>query len=415
VTLAVPGRSLPAFSDIACLAYDHESPEPPALKGAARQADLLLTTGFILHEFPFLADLNIPIIIDLYNLFLFENITLYDHEPFYFQVAQHAREVGVLNKLIGRGDFFLCASQRQRDFWLGMLAANNRLNPYNYEQDQQFQKLIAVVPFGIPAAKPVHTKNVLKGAYKTIKADDQVILWGGGIWDWFDPLTLIKALAEVVTTRPQARLFFLGTQHPHEVGVPRMRMVQRAYDLTQSLGLLDTHIFFNDWVSYDERQNFLLEADIGVSLHQATIETHYSFRTRLLDYIWAGLPIIANGGDTLADWVEQEGLGRVVPVGDVAATRDALLELLNLRPGARAVYHRNFEALSARLTWDRVCTPLLDFCRSPRPAPDNVAKAGRQSSNWSQRLGRAQQTLRHEGPLGVVKLGVSYLKWRLTQ
>lgn len=192
-------------------------------------------------------------------------------------------------------------------------------------------------------------------------------------------------------------------------------MVQRAYELTQRLGLLDTHIFFNDWVSYDERQNFLLEADIGVSLHQPTIETHYSFRTRILDYIWAGLPIIANTGDTLADLVDQEDLGRVVPVGDGAATREALLRLLDLQPSAREAYHQNFEAVSARLTWERVCTPLIDFCRSPRQAPDHVARAGLQGSNWSQRLGRAQQTLRHEGPLGIVKLGFSYLKWRLTR
>ncbi|HEX9921119.1 MAG TPA: glycosyltransferase, partial [Anaerolineae bacterium] len=307
------------------------------------------------------------------------------------------------------------ASERQRDFWLGMLAANNRLNPHNYEQDQQFQQLIAVVPFGISAAKPVHTKNVLKGVYKTIKADDQIILWGGGIWDWFDPLTLINALAEVVKIRPQAKLFFLGTQHPHEAGVPRMRMVQRAYELTQRLGLLDTHIFFNDWVSYDERQNYLLEADVGVSLHLETIETRYAYRTRILDYIWAGLPILANGGDTLAKLVEEEDLGRVVPVGDVAATRDALLELLNLQPNARAAYDPNFERLSAKLTWERVCIPLLDFCRAPRPAPDHAAKARLASSNWSHRLGRAQQTLRQKGLLEVVKLGYSYLKWRVIQ
>jgi hypothetical protein len=36
----------------------------------------------------------------------------------------------------------------------------------------------------------------------------------------------------------------------------------------------------------------LREADIGVSLHREDVETRYSFRTRVLDYLWAGLPII---------------------------------------------------------------------------------------------------------------------------
>ena len=28
-----------------------------------------------------------------------------------------------------RGDFFVCASERQRDYWLGMLAAEGRITP----------------------------------------------------------------------------------------------------------------------------------------------------------------------------------------------------------------------------------------------------------------------------------------------
>jgi hypothetical protein len=92
-----------------------------------------------------------------------------------------------------------------------------------------------------------------------------------------------------------------------------------------------------------------------------------------------------------------------------------LLELLNLQPNARAAYDPNFERLSAKLTWERVCIPLLDFCRAPRPAPDHAAKARLASSNWSHRLGRAQQTLRQKGLLEVVKLGYSYLKWRVIQ
>ncbi len=53
------------------------------------------------------------------------------------------------------------------------------------------------MPFGLPGNKPIHTKKVLKGKVDGIKEDDFVIIWGGGIYNWFDPLTLIKAMAEV--------------------------------------------------------------------------------------------------------------------------------------------------------------------------------------------------------------------------
>ncbi len=412
VSLAVPAQStLSTVLDISLIHYKLEEPE--TLRAAAGQADMLFLAGFTLHKFPFLVEMDRPIIIDLYGPFILENLELHAAKELSSQVALHKSDVNVLNSLLQRGDFFVCATEKQRDFWLGMLAANNRLNPYNYEPDKVFEKLIAVVPFGVTGDKPIHTKTVMKGAYKTIKKDDQVILWGGGVWDWLDPLTLIQALAEVVKVNPRAKLFFMGTQHPHQADVPKMRMVQAAQELAQNLGLLDTHIFFNEWVAYDDRQNYLLEADVGVSLHFQTIETCFSFRTRILDHIWTGLPTLANEGDAMAELIKKEGLGLVVPIGDVTATKEALLELLDLQPSARQVYHNNFERLSAKMSWKQISAPLVDFCRKPKRAPDKAVADAFKPSSWGQRLKRAKQTLRQQGPLGIIKLSSSYLKWRL--
>ena len=43
--------------------------------------------------------------------------------------------------------------------------------------------------------------------------------------------------------------------------------------------------------------NFLLEADIGVSTHVDHVETAFSFRTRILDYLWAVPPVVTTTGD----------------------------------------------------------------------------------------------------------------------
>ena len=51
------------------------------------------------------------------------------------------------------GDFYICASERQRDWWLGLLEANGRVNPWNIRKDPSQHSLIDMVPLGLPAFK----------------------------------------------------------------------------------------------------------------------------------------------------------------------------------------------------------------------------------------------------------------------
>ena len=97
---------------------------------------------------------------------------------------------------------------------------------------------------------------------------------------------------------------------------------------------LDRGAFFVDWVPYAERQNYLLDADVAVSLHQPGVEAQFAFRTRVLDYLWAGLPMVLSRGDELAARVDREGLGVAVPEGDVDAVAGALALLLDAAPSA---------------------------------------------------------------------------------
>src|SRR3954454_14743663 len=266
----------------------------------------------------------------------------------------------VMNDQLLRGDFFMCASAKQRDFWLGHLASLRRINTYTYDEDETLDSLISVVPFGLPDEVPVATSRVMKGVVPGIGEDDEVILWGGGIYNWFDPLTLIRAVDQLRRRRPNVRLFFMGLRHPNPV-VPEMRMATQARNLADELGVTGTHVFFNEgWVAYEERQNYLLEADVGVSTHLDHLETAFSFRTRILDYIWAGLPVVATQGDTFGDLIEAEQLGLTVPPGEVAALEEALFRMLDDREFA-AICRKNLHELRPRYMWSRVLEPLVEF------------------------------------------------------
>ena len=143
-----------------------------------------------------------------------------------------------------------------------------------------------------------------------------------------------------------------------------------ARRLAEELGLTGTHVFFNEgWVAYHERQNYLLESDVGVSLHLDHLETQYSFRTRMLDYLWAGLPIVATAGDGFAQIIATEGIGTVVPPGDVDAVAGALVALLADRH-ARETCRARAVAVASRFRWSAVLEPVVSFCAAPHHAPD---------------------------------------------
>ncbi len=98
----------------------------------------------------------------------------------------------------------------------------------------------------------------------------------------------------------------------------------------EKIGEKDRTVFFIEWLPYEDREALLSEADIGVTLHTRHVETHFSIRTRVLDYIWARLPILVSEGDVTSEWVHEYALGRVIRPQDSDAVTQAILEILSV-------------------------------------------------------------------------------------
>ncbi len=334
--------------------------------------DAVIAQRLNLRTMTYLVKKDTRTIYDLYVPFMIENLGLHGGER--TETGRRVLEYQVTNLLqeasLSLGDGFICASERQRDLWLGALGAIGRLDVARYAQDPTLEGLLTVVPFGLEPEPPRAERRVLKGVVSGIRESDTVLLWGGGIWNWFDPLTLIRAVARIAETRDDVKLFFLGVRHPNPL-VEEMSMARRAQELAAELGLTDRYVFFNtEWVPYEERQAYLCEADIGVSTHFDTVETRFSFRTRVLDYLWAGLPIVSSRGDVLSELVDAWGLGAVVDVGDVAGLAQAIVELAD-DPEARASASARIAALRDELAWPRVVdrlATLVEGAQMPRRA-----------------------------------------------
>ena len=334
-----------------------------------RWCDVLVFQGWLITGRPFLLQSEKVLVSDIYDPLHLEQLEQGrdQGEVVRRQAVQNATEV--LNEQLMRADFFLCASGKQRDFWLGQLSAVGRVNPRTYDEDPTLQSLIEVVPFGISDDPPVHTRPAVRGVIAGIGPEDKVILWGGGVYNWFDPLTLLRAVDRLRHRQPSVRLLFMGLRHPNP-DIPEMRMASSTRALADELGLSGTHVFFNEsWVAYDDRQNYLLEADVGVSTHLAHLETALSSRTRILDYLWASLPVVSTEGDVLADMVAARGLGLTVPAADVDALEEALFRILDDEVFLKTC-RENVTEVAPELAWSKVLQPLVEFCRRPRRAPD---------------------------------------------
>ena len=333
-------------------------------------ADVLIMQSALLTMLPELKGTDTLVVADLYDPFLLEEL---QQDYFLGGTPDSNRTdftVRVVNDMVRYADFIICASEKQRDLWLGQLSSQGRINVSTYRADPSLRSLVDVVPFGVDERAPVQESHGIRGVVDGISLTDKVIIWGGGIYDWFDPLTLIRAVGSLAERRDDLRLFFLSVAHPNpDIGT--MRMASEAMELAKNLGLLGTSVFFNDqWVEHERRADYLLDADLGVSTHLDHLETAFSFRTRLLDYVWAGLPIINTTGDAFEPIITEGDLGAVVPPGDVDALA-AAIETLLYDPDRLTATAARVRAAAPDLHWSRALAPLVAYCAAPYGAADS--------------------------------------------
>jgi glycosyltransferase involved in cell wall biosynthesis len=275
------------------------------------------------------------------------------------------------NEAMRIGHKFICGSERQLDLWLGAMMARGLIDPAIYERDPSLRSVIDVVPFGLPEGPP-EAGSAPWSRFAGIEEGDEVVLWSGGIWPWFDAETAVRAIAQLAGRRPRVRLVFMagaGDDVGRDAG-------QRARSLARDLGALDRHVFFNDeWVPYRERGAWLSAADCGLICHGSGLEARFSLHSRALDCYWAGLPLVSTDGDVFSDEIERDDLGATAPPGDAAAVAAAIETVLER---GRASYGPSLQRVAERYRWANAARPLVRFAFATEDAP-RLGQGGRRS------------------------------------
>jgi glycosyltransferase involved in cell wall biosynthesis len=415
VTLAAPRGSRPVAG--VTMAF-YESGHWPSLQPLVAQTTTVLLPSDLARFFPELVTSDAVIIIDGYNPLLAEWLATYTAGA-----AADLRELwadrlrAALPALI-MGDLYLCASERQRDWWLGHLEAAGRLNLDTYRDDPAFNRLVQLAGYGLEVKAP-NPAPLIRNVWPGIGSDDKLLVWGGGLWPWLDPLSAIRAIPLLQEQWPTLRLIFPGTRHPNPAldAMPTHRAA--AIALAEELGLLDRSVFFGDWVPYDRWQDLLRECDVAVSLHIDTLETRLAYRSRTLESIAAGIPTVATRGDAMSALLEERRVGIAVEVANPESVAQGIQRLLEEPPSVRA---EHFHLARAALRWERLLAPLIDFVLAPRRAPDRssgyaaghpvMAELQAEAANLRSQLSAAQRQITAYEQGRFMRLMRSVDRWR---
>ena len=344
--------------------------EPPALGAALRGADALVTQGF---DFPLRQALRFRgrLLLDLYDPVQLEQLAQFGARPTPAQRVSLAHVRARLLVLLARADHVLCASSQQRAFWLGWLGAAGRLAPVTLAEDPDARRLLAVVPFGVPEEPPRAGDTPLRREVGVAKGAPLALFWGG-LWDWMDPALAVQAVAELRRQGTRVDLVFLGGSRP---GGDVMRAgADAARAAVAELGVGDRVHFLGRWIPYDERGPILLDADLAVTAHRASLEAELAFRTRLLDCLWAGLPPACTRGDALTAEAEREGWGAAAEPGDAVGLARAIAALI--APGARERAVAAMAGAVERYRWSRSAAVVMDLLDGPAPQRSGLAVPG---------------------------------------
>jgi glycosyltransferase involved in cell wall biosynthesis len=322
---------------------------PETLQRYTAEADVAVVQGHAANDF-FAHGRAIPTVVDLYDPFIIENLHYYETRGAEVFTHDHA----TLMQSLLRGDLFLCASAAQRLFYLGALLAAGRVNPITFENDPHLDALIRIAPFGVPGSA---------GFPPAGEASRNVLF--GGIYDWYDPLLAIDAVAIARATLPELTLTF--TTHPNPSLTPQGKLAEAiAYVERNGYGF----VRFEPWVAYEERAAFYGRFGAALLTFPQSIETDLSMRTRVYDYLWGGLPIVMSSAPGTDDLLATYGAGSVVRSSSPSDFAEAIVHALNdasMRDGARRFADGH--------QWQLTLQPLVDFIREPRIDPRKDAFA----------------------------------------
>lgn len=192
-------------------------------------------------------------------------------------------------------DLVVVANKRQQDLIRGFQA------PFFLTRNF---KNIQVIGFGCEKRK---LKNRGEGLarLKRIsggKIDEQhfVVGWLGGLYEWFNIDSLLKALALALHQEENVRIVFFGVSADKEKSITCALPNQ-----------IRSKLVFLPWIDYKQRLDYWEGLDLALVWGGDNAENDYASRTRNFDCMSIGLPVLQNYDDEWGERIKKNGAGCV--------------------------------------------------------------------------------------------------------
>lgn len=256
-----------------------------------------------------------------------------------------------------RGDVFSTVSERQQWSLIGELGLWGRLNQWTSSHT-----FAHTIPIASEIAPYQVERRALRGVL--VPEDAFIILYSGGYNTWTDVDTLFAALEQVMRLHPNAYFVSTGgaiTGHD-DFTFRRFEHLIQASERHERYKLCG-------WIPASDVPCFYLESDLAINTDRFAYETVLGSRTRILDWLRAGLPCISSNLTELAQTVANAGAGLTYPPGDADALAAAILRLrdADLR---REMASNGRKLLESQFTYAQTAAPLLAWLQHPHRAPD---------------------------------------------
>ena len=337
---------------------------------------------------------SVPSVV-LFALLFFRKQIIIDHygPDFleFFEKAKHDNSIvskfryGYLRKkllfLMLVSDKILVSSQQLKLFFEGIAFQNGLLPPTLYMRDKTFSSFFPEIPYGIDKINTENKFSIAQKYFPGVNFKKPVFIWGGGVWNWFDPFLVISAVKLL-----KEENIFIQVLFPSVSAKPASFMkIDRAEEFRAQVyrEKLNEQIIFGDsYIPYEECINLFAACWAGISIALETIENTVSFRTRIIDYIAAGIPVICTKGDVLSDIVTRDNLGIGISPGSAKELAEGLKRI-----ASDDIFYNTCRdhvvKIQNRFLWDTVLAPLPDIIRKNEKRTKRPVKATGQLVSYS--------------------------------
>lgn len=242
-------------------------------------------------------------------------------------VGEHQRFLGSYRRLLQVGHHFLCRSQVERAALLSTLCAFGRTTPADLARSSTLDHLITTVPVGFSR----RGLEAADAAEPVFMAD---FLWTGGVWAFFEPLMLVRAMKILHDRGVDASAAFLHAAPSEDTRSTLIKVGEAIEDL--ELG--DRVRLHTKPLALSERDQYVKAAQAYVCIAKPGAENETGTRLRLRDTWLHGIPTIIDPHGISGDLVARENLGVVLREPSAESLADVLQQVKSGavgRPGRR--------------------------------------------------------------------------------